>query len=66
MTTHPPRTSERPSFLVSQRFWIYGLLFLLVLGMLWWDRENRRALAPPSPASTGGEAPSSASTLPAR
>jgi hypothetical protein len=66
MTTHPLGSSERPSFLVSQRFWIYGLLFLLTLGILWWDRENRRALAQQSPATSGGEASPSASAPPTR
>lgn len=57
MTTHPLGTSERPSFLVSQRFWIYGLLFLLTLGILWWDRENRRAATDATPAASGEVSP---------
>lgn len=59
MTTHPLGSNERPSILVSQRFWIYGLLFLLTLGILWWDRENRRAAMAPTPAASGEASPKS-------
>ena len=57
MSASPLGAPARPSFLVSQRFWIYGLLFLLATGVLWWDRENRRAAANESGTATEAAAP---------
>lgn len=56
---------KRSHFLVTQRFWIYGLLFLLTLVILWWDRENRRAAAEVSaPAPSATKAPAGSAPAP--